>query len=112
MDRCIFVSMDHIKCPLVTHNSSIFSVSLDQMMSGLVLRMQKIVACGKIVVFLENFKTFRYMMQNKEVKSAVKPFTRIVIFSQKDYDFDEMINNESYAQTTLYNGLFMSFNRQ
>lgn len=110
-DRCLFVIMDQVECPLVAPNVTLFTVSLDQMFSGLIHQHQKIVFCDKVVAFFKDFNTFRYFIRNKDLKTVFQPYTRIIVFTLTNEGFNGILDKETHQKAILNNGLFMNFAR-
>lgn len=110
-DRCLFVSMDHIHCPLTAGNTTVISVSLDQMFTGLILKHQKLQLCEKVLAFFQDFNTFRYFIRNKNLQLVFQPFTRILVFSLTNEQFEGILDRDTHKNAIMYNGLFMNFGR-
>lgn len=107
-DRCFFISMDNVNCPLVDGNFTMFSVSMDQMFSGMIRKYQNIFFCNKVLIILHNLIAFRYFLRNKNLQMAFLPFTRLAVLSLTNAVVpDKDTDRESF----LYNGLFISFGR-
>lgn len=112
-DRCLFVSMDQIDCPLsaAVTNITIFAFSLDQLFTGMILNHQKLVHCDKVLLFIPDLLTFRYHIQNENLEGAFSPFTSILIYTTANEKFKGIVEKKRYIKSVISNGLFMSFAR-
>lgn len=110
-DRCIFVSMDQIDCPLIVTNITTFAFSLNQMFTGMILDHQKLVYCDKVLLFIRDLLTFRNSIQKANLEGAFSPFTSILIYTTTNERFKGILEKKLYIKSVIYNGLFMSFAR-
>lgn len=104
---CQFVSTEHIDCPIFSSKTAVFSFSLDQMFTGLVSRYQNLAFCDKIMIFVPDFQTFRYFIQNKKLEGSIAPFTRIVVYTKQQEKIEGLFEREK--NEILNNGLYMNF---
>lgn len=107
-DKCVLLSMDTLECPLRLPNIAQFSVSRDQLFTGIGLRMQKISLCERVVAFFENFNPFWYLTHNKDLNFAFQPYSQITVMSMTSDGFED---KEGLRRAVLNNGLFMDLGR-
>lgn len=111
-DRCVFVSMDHIDCPLTANNQTIISVTLSEVFSGLVFKYQKRFLCEVVFVLFEDFQKFRYFFNHLRLKNVFLPFTRIGIFSSRyNENFTAVLDEETIYNEIVMNALYFKFGR-
>lgn len=110
-DRCVFVSMDHIDCPLTAKNQTIFTMTLGEVFNGLVFKYQKRFLCEVVFVLFEDFQKFRYFFHIQRLKSVFLPFTRIGVFSSKYENFTGVLPEETIYNEIVMNALYFKFGR-
>lgn len=110
-DQCIFISMEHIDCPLSFPTQATFTISLEQIFSGLVHEHQHTHHCEIVIVFLKDFALFRQFINNKSLNNIFQPFTRIGIFALELRTFEGVLDSIEIQREILSNALSISLGR-